>query len=48
MTKLIHEEFDDPYTLAQKAKNDRGVLDIYRKVRDEIKAFVMDLPEKIK
>jgi arsenate reductase len=48
MTKLIHEEFDDPYTLSQKAKNDRGVLSIYRKVRDEIKAFVMDLPEKIK
>ncbi|MBI2335565.1 MAG: arsenate reductase ArsC [Deltaproteobacteria bacterium] len=47
----IHHPFDDPPRLA-KAMADRGAseedqLNCYRKVRDEIKAFVDTLPESL-
>ena len=43
--KVVHIGFDDPPALAKEAKNEQEALDCYRRVRDEIKAFVEKLPE---
>ena len=43
-TKLIHKGFDDPAKLAEGSKGDKDAIKIYRKVRDEIKDYVMNLP----
>jgi arsenate reductase (thioredoxin) len=43
-TELIHRGFDDPPALAKEAKNDKEVINIYRRVRDEIKDYIMNLP----
>ena len=40
----IHAEFDDPPALAQNAPTEEAALTHYRRVRDEIKAFVEGLP----
>lgn len=42
-TKLIHKAFDDPPRLAKGAKNDKDIISIYRRVRDEIKEYIMNL-----
>ena len=44
-TKVVHHGFQDPPKLAQAAKTDEEALDHYRKVRDEIRAFIETLPE---
>lgn len=44
-TKLIHKSFDDPPKLAENAKTEEETLYHYRRVRDEIKAFIILLPE---
>ena len=44
-TKLIHKGFDDPPKLAENAKDEEEVMANYRRVRDEIRAFVDTLPE---
>ena len=44
--KVIHVGFDDPPTLAKGAKTEEEALAHYRRVRDEIKAFVDLLPER--
>lgn len=46
-TKVIHQGFDDPPQLAKLAKTENEVLDCYRRVRDEINAYVMTLPESL-
>ncbi len=46
-TKVIHVGFDDPPKLAKEAKDEQETLDCYRRVRDEIRAFVETLPESI-
>ena len=46
-TKLIHAGFDDPPRLAKNAKTENEALNIYRRVRDEIKDFVQTLPEAL-
>lgn len=43
-TKVIHVGFDDPPRLAQGAKSEEEALAHYRRVRDEIRAFVEKLP----
>ncbi|MFC1634571.1 arsenate reductase ArsC [Planctomycetota bacterium] len=43
-TKVVHIGFDDPPKLAKTAKTEEEALDCYRRVRDEIKAFVEKLP----
>jgi arsenate reductase len=43
-TKVVHVGFDDPPQLAKGAKTDEEALGHYRRVRDEIKAFVETLP----
>jgi arsenate reductase len=42
---IIHVGFDDPPKLAANAKTEDEALNHYRRVRDEIKAFVLRLPE---
>lgn len=42
--KIIHVGFDDPPKLAQTAKNEVEAIAHYRRVRDEIRAFVETLP----
>ena len=46
-TKVIHVGFDDPPKLAKEAKDENEALDCYRRVRDEIKAFVQTFPKSI-
>jgi arsenate reductase len=43
-TRMIHKGFDDPPALARDAKTEEEALGHYRRVRDEIKAFVEKLP----
>ncbi len=43
----IHVGFDDPPQLARDARNEEQILDCYRRVRDEIRAFVDSLPDSI-
>lgn len=47
-TKVIHVGFDDPPALAKEVKSEEAALDCYRRVRDEIKAFVEAMPENLK
>jgi arsenate reductase len=43
--KVVHVGFDDPPKLAEGAASEEEALDCYRRVRDEIRAFVEGLPE---
>ena len=43
--KILHVGFDDPPALAANAATEEEALGHYRRVRDEIKAFVCTLPE---
>ena len=45
LTKIVHHGFDDPPRLAAEATSEEEALGHYRRVRDEIKAFVQSLPE---
>jgi arsenate reductase len=47
-TRVVHHAFDDPPRLAAHAKNDDEALPHYRRVRDEIRAFVETLPTALK
>jgi arsenate reductase len=47
-TKTIHVGFDDPPRLAKQAKTEQEALNIYRRVRDEIRDFIKTLPESLK
>ena len=42
--RMIHAGFDDPPALAEGARDEQEVLAIYRRVRDEIRSFVEELP----
>ena len=44
-TKRIHVGFDDPPRLARGARTEEEALPHYRRVRDEIEAFVRTLPK---
>lgn len=44
-TTVVHRGFDDPPRLAKTAKSEDEALGHYRRVRDEIRAFVERLPE---
>jgi len=46
-SKVVHYGFDDPPFLSKNLKGEKQILDCYRKVRDEIKSFVMKLPDII-
>jgi len=46
-SKVVHVGFDDPPTLAKAARTEEEALAHYRRVRDEIRAFVQTLPESL-
>ncbi len=46
-TKVTHKGFDDPPRLAKEAASEEQALDHYRRVRDEIRAYVETLPEAL-
>lgn len=45
--KIIHHGFQDPPSLALSAQSKAEALDHYRRVRDEIRQFVEQLPDLI-
>jgi len=45
--KVVHVGFDDPPALSADAKTEEEALCHYRRVRDEIRAFVEALPEAL-
>ena len=50
--KVVHVAFDDPPKLAAQAlklaaDDEEAALDIYRRVRDEIRAYVQSLPDAL-
>ena len=45
--KVVHVGFDDPPRLAAGAKTEDERLAPYRRVRDEIRAFVETLPDSL-
>ncbi len=42
--RIVHRGFDDPPRLARQAKTEEEAIGHYRRVRDEIRAFVGTLP----
>ena len=46
-TRVVHVGFDDPPQLAAGAKTEDEALAHYRRVRDEIRAFVERLPDAL-
>ena len=44
---VVHRAFEDPPRLAEGAKTEDEVLSHYRRVRDEIRAFIESLPEAL-
>jgi len=47
-TKMVHHGFDDPPKLAQAAGSEEEAFSHYRRVRDEIRDYVMTLPGSLK
>jgi len=43
-TKVVHVGFEDPPSLARRAASETEAMGHYRRVRDQIKAFVETLP----
>jgi arsenate reductase (thioredoxin) len=46
-TKVVHVGFDDPPQLAKGAVSEEEALNHYRRVRDDIRAFVETLPASL-
>lgn len=46
-TRIVHRGFDDPPALAAAAPDEATALDCYRRVRDEIRRFVLSLPQSL-
>ena len=46
-TRVVRRAFDDPPRLAADAETEEEALDHYRRVRDEIRAFVETLPDSL-
>ena len=42
--KRVHKGFDDPPRLAAELTDQQAILDVYRRVRDEVRAFVEGMP----
>ena len=45
--KKIHKSFEDPFVLAKNSKSGEEALNHYRRIRDELKEFVVNIPEAI-
>lgn len=46
-TAIIHHGFDDPPKLAERAGSEEEAMTHYRRVRDEIRAYVETLPDSL-
>lgn len=46
-TKVVHIGFDDPPQMAKELTDEEEKLNCYRRVRDEIKEFVVSLPDAL-
>lgn len=46
-SKVIHVGFDDPPKMAAQYEDPKKKLDCYRKVRDDIRDYVLTLPESL-
>ena len=46
-TRVVHRGFDDPPKLARKADSEEEAFAQYRRVRDEIRAYVETLPQAL-
>ena len=46
-TAILHQGFDDPPRLAGGAVDDEEAMRHYRRIRDEIKAYIEKLPESL-
>lgn len=42
-TKIVHVGFQDPPALTREMKNEEEILQVYRKVRDEIEVFIKNM-----
>jgi arsenate reductase (thioredoxin) len=47
-TRVLHHGFEDPPVLAVGAKSEEEAMGHYRRIRDEIRAFVETLPESLR
>jgi len=47
-TRLMHKVFDDPPRLAEGLNGEEEAMSHYRRVRDEIRAFIKNLPESLR
>jgi len=47
-TRVLHHGFEDPPVLAAGAKNEEEAMVHYRRIRDEIRAYVETLPESLR
>ena len=45
--RIVHAGFDDPPALARNAQSEQDALQHYRRVRDEIRAFIETLPDAL-
>ncbi len=45
--RVLHAGFDDPPRMARDLPDEEAKLDCYRRVRDQIRAFVETLPESL-
>lgn len=46
--RMLHQGFEDPPRLAQSASSEEEALTHYRRVRDQIRHFIEQLPEKLR
>ncbi len=46
-TRKVHHGFDDPPRLARQAKDEKEAQGHYRRVRDEIREYILTLPEAL-
>jgi arsenate reductase len=44
---VVHAGFDDPPSLTMNIEDEQAALDVYRRVRDEIRDFVTTLPASL-
>ncbi len=46
-TRVVHQRFEDPPRLAKHLTDENEILNVYRKIRDEIKAYIETLPDAL-
>ena len=45
--KILHHGFDDPPFLSKDLQSEEEILAVYRRVRDEIKSFVLEIESNV-